>query len=283
MIKKLISLLICAQFLLTPVFAAKTGFADYDFSDEAQMRFEQNNQMIPSQNNDFSKRKERREIKNKNTTPITNEEIYSRTNYNPLVDIPQVITPNNREQPLYGTIVAVPKGTKFSATFDSGISSGSMDKNDRLTARLDRDWYYNGILLAPAGSLLYGTASSAKSAGLAYGSGHMEISFNQIMLPNGNMINISTEKIRLEAKSTRAKNISRDVLIGAATSLLVGALFTAIGGGDDWGRNLLVAGSVGAAGGGIRSLTQRGEDVYIPNGSNVEIILTEPVNISPYN
>lgn len=282
MIKKILSLIICAQFLITPVFAANTGYTDYDFSDEAQQRFEQNNQTIPVQNNDFSKRKTRKEIK-KQLEQVNNDN--DRTNYTPPlqeIEIPSYYTPPN-QKPLYGSVVAVPKGTSFTVTFDAGISSGSMDKNDRLTARLTNDWIYNGTLLAPAGSIVYGSATSAKSAGLAYGSGAMEITFNQILTPNGNMINILAEKIQMEAKSERAKKMTRDILIGTATSLLIGAAFTALGGGDDWGRNMLIYGGLGAAGGGIRGAMQRGSDIEIPDGTTVEIILSNPVNISPYN
>lgn len=282
MTKKIISLLICMQLFFMPAFAVDT---EYDFSDEAQQRFEQSHKTIPVQNNDFSKRQTRKEIKKQiqEEKNLIFDKKKDRTNYTPIVDIPQVIAPKQQET-LSGSIISVPRGESFYATFDSGLSSGSMDKNDRITARLTDDWIYNGIMLAPAGSLIYGSATAAKSAGLAYGTGSLEITFNKVMLPNGNMINIVSKPIQLSAKSKRAQNITRNVLIGAATTMLIGAVFTAIGGGgDDWGRNMIVAGSIGAAGGGIRSLTQRGEDVYIPNGTNVEIILTEPINISPYN
>lgn len=282
MLKKILSIIICAQFITAPVFALDTGYSGYDFSDEAQQRFEQSNQTIPVQNNDFSKRKTRREIK-KHQEPIYSDN--DRTNYTPPieeVEIPAYYTPPIQNT-LHGSVVAVPQGTSFYITFDSGISSVSMDKNDRLTARLTNDWSYNGTLLAPAGSIVYGTAVAAKSAGYAYGSGAMEISFNQILTPNGNMINISAEKIQMEAKSERAKNMGRDILIGTVSSLLIGAAFTALGGGDDWGRNMLIYGGIGAAGGGIRGAMQRGRDIEIPDGTTVEIILANPVNISPYN
>ena len=42
----------------------------------------------------------------------------------------------------------------------------------------------------------------------------------------------------MEAGSERAKKMTRDVVIGALGSMLVGAAFTALSGSDDWGRNM---------------------------------------------
>ena len=50
----------------------------------------------------------------------------------------------------------------------------------------------------------------------------------------------------------------------ALGSMLVGAAFTALGGGtDDWGRNMLIFGSLGAAGGGLRGTMQRLSLIHI--------------------
>ena len=146
-----------------------------------------------------------------------------------------------------------------------------------------KDFVYNGLLIAPAGSLVYGNATYAKNAGYAYGSGALEINFNQIITPDGNIIAISTEKIYIEEKSERAKKMTRDMLIGALGSMVVGTIFTAIGGGDDWGRNMLIYGGLGAAGGSIRGALQRGEDVDIPDGTTIELKLSQPLNTTPYN
>ena len=48
----------------------------------------------------------------------------------------------------------------------------------------------------------------------------------------------------MEAKSERAKKMTRDVVIGALGSMLVGAAFTALSGSDDWGRNMLIYGGI---------------------------------------
>ena len=130
--------------------------------------------------------------------------------------------------------------------------------------------------------MVYGTAKDAQNAGYAYGSGSLEINFNEILTPDGNMFQVSTENIYMEAKSERAKKMTRDVVIGALGTMLIGAAFTALGGGYDWGRNMAIYGGLGAIGGGLRGAMQRGEDIQIPDGTTLELKLTQPLTISPY-
>lgn len=263
--KKIIIFLICFQIISLPV------FAQYDFSDEAQAEFERQRyqQIHPV---DFSKKNNRTEIKNNvnDYTPVQQELIIN-TFEQP------------RTQPINGYVVKIPAGTTFQITFDAGISSGSLEKNDRLTAKLTRDVVYNGTLIAPAGSLVYGSTTEAKNAGYAYGSGAFEINFDEILTPDGNLIGITTERIYMEAKSERAKKMTRDVVVGALGSMLVGAAFTALSGSDDWGRNMAVYGGIGALGGGIRGTMQRGENIDIPDGTTIELKLIQPLTASPYN
>ena len=157
-----------------------------------------------------------------------------------------------------------------------------MAKNDRLTVRLTEDLKYNGQLVAPAGSLVYGTAIDAKNAGYAYGSGAIELSFNEILMPDGNLLPISTKKIVMQADSKRAAKMTRDVVLGALGSMLLGAAFTAMGGGGDWGKNMLIYGGIGALGGGVHGAMQRGDEITIPDGTTITVTLTEALNASPY-
>lgn len=255
--KKFLILILCFQFIFLP------AFAEYDFSDEAQAEFDRKYKQFNTNNIDFSK------TRNNKT---------EKTNYTP-IKLNQEKNINIKKE-LTGSVIEIPEGTTFSITFDSGINSGSLEKNDKLIASLKKDFIYNGSLIAPAGSLVYGNATYAKNAGYAYGSGALEINFNQIITPDRNIIEISTEKIYIEAKNERAKKMSRDILIGTLGSMVVGTIFT---GGDNWGRNMLIYGGLGAAGGGIRGALQRGEDVDISDGTTIELKLNQPLNTYTYN
>ncbi len=270
--KKFLATLICFQMLALP------AMAGYDFSDEAQAEFDKNKgvqvnkERTPIKNN-FSKSKQKREQLQDVNTNNDND----RRHYEPsplLYEQPQQ-TQQNRT--LYGSVVTIPAGTSFSVTFDSGINSGSLEQNDRLATRLTNDLIYNGKLIATAGSLVYGSARYAKNAGYAYGGAEIEINFDEIMLSDGTLLKISTENIYMKTDSERAKKMTRDVVVGALGSMLIGAMFTALGGGDNWGKNMLVYGGIGAVGGGVRGAFQRGKEVDIPNGTTIQIRLTQPL------
>ena len=271
--KKFLATLICFQMLALPAMAV------YDFSDEAQAEFDKNKgvqvnkESTPIKNN-FSKSKQKREQLQDVNTNDDND----RRHYEPsplLYEQPQQ-TQQNRT--LYGSVVTIPAGTSFSVTFDSGINSGSLEQNDRLATRLTNDLIYNGKLIAPAGSLVYGSARYAKNAGYAYGGAEIEINFDEIMLSDGTLLKISTENIYMKTDSERAKKMTRDVVVGALGSMLIGAAFTALGGGDNWGKNMLVYGGICAVGGGVRGAFQRGKEVDIPNGTTIQIRLTQPLS-----
>lgn len=271
--KKFLATLICFQMLALPAMAV------YDFSDEAQAEFDKNKgvqvnkESTPIKNN-FSRSKQKREqLQDVNTNDDNDRRHYE---LSPLLYEQPQQTQQNRT--LYGSVVTIPAGTSFSVTFDSGINSGSLEQNDRLATRLTNDLIYNGKLIAPAGSLVYGSARYAKNAGYAYGGAEIEINFDEIMLSDGTLLKISTENIYMKTDSERAKKMTRDVVVGALGSMLIGAAFTALGGGDNWGKNMLVYGGIGAVGGGVRGAFQRGKEVDIPNGTTIQIRLTQPLS-----
>lgn len=274
--KKFLATLICFQMLALPTMAG------YDFSDEAQAEFDKNKgvqvnkESTPIKNN-FSRSKQKREQLHDVNTNDDND----RRHYEPsplLYEQPQQTQQTQQNRTLYGSVVTIPAGTSFSVTFDSGINSGSLEQNDRLATRLTNDLIYNGKLIAPAGSLVYGSARYAKNAGYAYGGAEIEINFDEIMLSDGTLLKISTENIYMKTDSERAKKMTRDVVVGALGSMLIGAAFTALGGGDNWGKNMLVYGGIGAVGGGVRGAFQRGKEVDIPNGTTIQIRLTQPLS-----
>lgn len=269
--------------------------AEYDFSDEAQAEFDrqQHNGSLyngtnytnldnstnyypnPSNHSRQKGRKDKNKLLYDEETNQAIEQTPSQTHSVKLEQYP----PKNK---LYGSVVQIPAGVGFDVTFDSGISSGSTAKNDRLTVRLTNDFIYNGQLIAPAGSLVYGMATDATNAGYAYGSGAIQLNFSQIMTPVGTLINVSTKTIILKANSERAAKMTRDVVVGALGSLLIGAAFTALSGSHNWGRNMAVYGGIGAIGGGLHGAMQRGEEVQIPDGTTIKVTLTDSLTASPY-
>jgi len=325
--KKIIAIFLILNLLSLPVMAEVFDYSKYDFSDEAQTRFDnmQNYNPLPNNEDDFSVTKHKG--KNKNTSvndayqplppvnPIqepviqnnafypdnsdyypeyrrTQDNNYSNQNKvqeqfdNPYVQNVDNQSVQNSSKPLSGHVVYVPEGTILEIMFESGISSGSLDKNDRITAVLPRDFIYNGYVIAPAGSLVYGTVTDAQAAGYAYGAGSMALKFDEIQPLEGNPFKISTVTAIVKGQSTRAKSMTRDVLVGTGMGLIggmLGFLLTGGAGSEQFVRALAIGSGIGAAAGGIRGGMTRGEDVRIPDGAKIKVRLAEPINISPYN
>ena len=112
--KKILVLIICFQILALPV------FAEYDFSDEAQAEFDRqkNQQIHNAQSTDFSKKRNRTEIKNDQLIHQNPPTLLDEIQYNTYTQV--------KTQPLNGYIVNIPSGTsqrRYShAADDTGIS-----------------------------------------------------------------------------------------------------------------------------------------------------------------
>ena len=180
-----------------------------------------------------------------------------------------------------GTVLVVPKGESFEAVLQSSISSESLANDDIIAATLIADWYYNGILVAPQGSVVYGRATDIKKAGYAYANGQLAMTFDEILTPNGDRIRLTSNKVYIEIKDKRALKIAGNVAIGALGGLVTGVLYSLISGGDVAG-GLAIGSAVGAAGGMVSAVAHKGENAEVPAGTVVVVRLIQPVEIVPY-
>lgn len=249
-----------------PVFAQETF---YDFSDEAQERFDTQEQQIkPEQKGTEIDRSHKIQSVKKNKKQ---QESYTA----PSVEIPQAIT-------LKGNVIMVPKDTSFFAVLQSSISSNSLTENDTICATLYQDWVYNGSLIAPAGSILYGKAVDVKHAGYAYSNGRLSMSFDEIITSNGERIKLTSNKVYVEAKSSnRAMKMAANVAVGALSGLVTGVLYSLISGGDV-ARGVAIGSAVGAGGGLVSAAAHRGDEAEVPAGTIIEVVLTKSMEVVPY-
>ena len=148
LVKKFLSIIICFTLLAAPVLAAETSEVQYDFSDEAQMKFNQSEDIYKPLNNTNTIDNTFQENLNnpqghkfKRTKEKKHEEI-EEVHLDAPAEIPQIQVPkyDPKAQQLQGRVVYVPQGTVVNIQLQSGISSGSLDENDRLTAILPENW-----------------------------------------------------------------------------------------------------------------------------------------------
>lgn len=197
----------------------------------------------------------------------------------------QNITANHT---LKGSVVTVPAGQTISTVVTSPISSATMTVGQNVSLALGSDFYYNGNLIAPAGSSVSGTVIEASSAKHGNLNGKLLIRFTQIVTPYGVQIPISaviktddnTGVLLGGTKMDVAKEYGKDIAIGAAAGALAGVIISPLAGGSI-GRGAALATAVGAGGGVVKSIWDKGNDVVIPSNSAIQLVLTQPITVNP--
>lgn len=194
----------------------------------------------------------------------------------------------NGNQTLKGSVVTVPAGQSMPVVVTTPISSANMTTGQTVTVALGSDFYYNGNLIAPAGSSVTGTALEVSKAKHGSLNGKLLLRFTQIVTPYGVQIPISavvktTDNSGVLIGGTKmdvTKEFGKDVAIGAGAGALAGAIISPLAGGSI-GKGTALATAVGAGGGVVKSIWDKGNDVVIPANSAVQLVLTQPITVNP--
>lgn len=189
---------------------------------------------------------------------------------------------------LKGRVVTVPSGESLPVVSTCAISSENASQGQVFTIALQSDFYYNGSLIAPAGSSIVGNVIEVNKAKRGSMNGKLCIRFNQIVTPYGLQIPISAV-IKTEdgsgvlvggTKMDVAKNYGKNAVVGSAAGAVSGVVFGALAGGSV-GRGAALGTAVGAGGSLVKSVWDKGNDVSIPAGAAFDIILTQPITVAP--
>ena len=191
-------------------------------------------------------------------------------------------------QTLKGSVVTVPAGQNMPVVVTTPISSANMTTGQTVTVALGSDFYYNGNLIAPAGSSVTGTALEVSKAKHGSMNGKLLLRFTQIVTPYGVQIPISaviktTDNSGVLVGGTKmdvTKEYGKDVAIGAGAGALAGIIISPLAGGNI-GKGTALATAVGAGGGVVKSIWDKGNDVVIPANSMVQLVLTQPITVNP--
>ena len=168
------------------------------------------------------------------------------------------------------------------------MSSANLTTGQNVTIALGSDFYYNGNLIAPAGSSITGTVLEVSKAKHGSLNGKLMLRFTQIVTPYGIQIPISavvktndnTGVLVGGTKMDVAKDYGKDVAVGAGAGALAGVIISPLAGGDI-GKGTALATAVGAGGGLVKSIWDKGNDVEIPANSAIQLVLTQPITVNP--
>lgn len=228
-------------------------------------------------------------ILNMNTVFAATNYSYQPTQVQPVFNSGYTQTPLQypRNNTLRGNVIMVPAGVAMKAILTTPLSSEYTNVGQSVNLALDEDFYYDNRLVAQAGSTIYGTvieSSKAKRAGI---NGSLCVRFTQIFTPYGTQIPISgvirtndgTGVLQGGTKFDVTKEYAKDIAAGSITGALSGLVFGAIAGGEV-GRGAALGTAVGAGSGLVKSVWDKGNDVVVPSGSIVDIMLLQPITVN---
>lgn len=235
----------------------------YDFSDEAQARFDaglkQNNVNSSVQN---SIRQSAYEIENVSKY----EQKYQEKNLKRgNIEINQNVDSSKN---------VIPAGITLLVSLQSSINTSSFDEKDCLSGTL-RDDVRLGNVVIPAGSIVYGSATSADKAGGAYRDGSLTIKFDRILSLDGKEYLFNSSAIVFKNTNSgirRATKVSGRVLVTTLAGIALAALTGAICQTDDWGKTIAVGAASGIVSGGISLIGANGQDVEIKEGAVLSVV-----------
>lgn len=196
---------------------------------------------------------------------------------------------NYENNQLQGNVVMVPANTVFTAATSSPLSSEFARSGDSVTFYLSSDFYYGSKLIAAAGSRLNGMVLNAKKGGMANRNGKIEIKFTTIVTPYGQTIPISARVqtddgsgiLKAGTAKDAAKDYVKDVGIGAAAGAALGTAMGALSSGSV-GKGAIYGTALGGGMGLIQSFLERGGNIDIPQGAQLNIVLDQPITVSSY-
>ena len=181
---------------------------------------------------------------------------------------------------LKGSVAQIASGTTLNVYLQTAINTSTANKGDQIIAVLMKDLTYNGNVVFPQGSLIYGTLTKAVHASYGSRNGKVTINFNQIVTPENKTYNISTEKIDFNVSNDgKVTSVVSNAAVGALVGALGGLVYAALSGGD-LGTAAAIGAGVGAGGALVGSTVEKGVDAEIPSFTEMDITLTRPINVT---
>ena len=154
---------------------------------------------------------------------------------------------------------SVPAGTTLLVRMLDGASS-SDSKGKRFTTTLETDLVAGGVMVAKAGTKVYGRVENAQGAGRFAGQSKLDLRLCELTV-GGSLVPIITGPYAQAGAKSAGKTAK-----GAAAGAAIGAIA------GDAGK--------GAAIGAVASGVKKGDAVSVPPGTVLEFQLQQPVNVS---
>lgn len=174
----------------------------------------------------------------------------------------------------HGGLVTIPRDTVMRVELLTNLSTDATQRGDRFQARVIEPGEFEGAMLD-------GRVTQVKRPGRVKGTAQLQLSFEQIRLPDNRWANLTAQVIEVVPTNTSQgvggvdseggvrgdSSTKRDVTkVGAATG--IGAIIGAIAGG---GQGAAIGAAIGAGIGTAGVISEEGEDIYLRQGQELKI------------
>jgi type IV secretion system protein VirB10 len=183
----------------------------------------------------------------------------------------------------------LPAGTKILLSLKSAINTKTAQQGDGVYMISSFPVIGSSRVMIPPGVYVQGVVDRVVRPGRVKGRAQLDLHFTTMIFPNGQVVDVPGVLNSLpgsdgpkvkgnEGTVEQAGNKGRDVanvLKGAAIGAEGGVIGGAASG--DVGKGVGYGSAAGAAAGAIYTLFTRGNDIVIPTGTSVEMVLQRPL------
>ncbi|HMK28822.1 MAG TPA: hypothetical protein VK473_03990 [Terriglobales bacterium] len=184
--------------------------------------------------------------------------------------------------------VTLPAGTQIPLHLKQGISTKSVKVGDAVYAETTFPITGNDRVIIPAGTYVQGRITEVRRPGRVKGKAEVLMHFTSLVFPSGytTMLPGAVENVpgsenqhmkgeegTIEQNSSKGKDVAQ-VAQTAATGAVIGGL--ASGG---TGKGVGIGGAAGAATGLAIALLTRGNDILLPEGTSVQMVLQRSLTL----
>lgn len=189
-----------------------------------------------------------------------------------------------RPAPPQGSVV-VPVGTRVPLMLINSVSTKHAAPGDKIYLESVYPVVVDGKILIPPGTYVSGSVTSSKRPGRVKGKGELYLRFEQLILPNGTIRDLTGRVGALDGRSPEgfdrdegkitsesnkgedARTVGEAAGAGATIGVIAGAA------GDRPGLGVGLGSAVGAAAGLIGVLATRGPEAVLERGTQVDMVL----------
>ena len=176
-------------------------------------------------------------------------------------------------RPALAKNVKLPEGKKIHFTLNQTLRSDRSREGDKFSGVVSRNVRVGDKTVIPEGAVVRGTVTSVKRSGRVKGKAEMELSFDEIELPNGKTLDLAASLTELDDK----EEVTEEGGVQAeGTKKRDAATIGAIAGG---GKGAAIGAGAGAAAGTGVVLATRGKEVYLKRGTEMAIQLDRSLTV----